>query len=45
VTAWKQQAGDGRIGVYFDNVRKAEIKQLHAKNGKQAVENYFLSQG
>ena len=50
VTTWKRQAIDGLTGVFSDKVRKAEdneaeVKELHAKIGKLAVENDFLSQG
>ena len=47
---WKRQAIDGLTGVFSDKVRRAEVneaevKELHAKIGKLAVENDFLSQG
>ena len=50
VTTWKRQAIDGLTGLFSDKVRKAEdtlaeVKELHAKIGKLAVENDFLSQG
>ena len=50
VTTWTRQAIDGLTGVFSDKVRKvedneAEVKELHAKIGKLAVENDFLSQG
>lgn len=50
VTSWKRQAIDGLTGVFSDKVKKAEnneaeVKELHAKIGKLAVENDFLSQG
>nr|WP_138923691.1 IS3 family transposase [Sulfitobacter sp. BSw21498] len=50
VTTWKRQAIDGLTGVFSDKVRRAEVneaevKELHAKIGKLAVENDFLSQG
>ena len=50
VTSWKRQAIDGLTGVLSDKVKKAEnneaeVKELHAKIGKLAVENDFLSQG
>ncbi len=50
VTTWKQQAIDGLTGVFSDKVKKgedneAEAKELHAKIGRLAVENDFLSQG
>ena len=40
----------GLTGVFSDKIRKAEdneaeVKELHAKIGKLAVENDFLSQG
>ena len=49
VTTWKRQAIDGLTGVFSDKVRRAEdneaeVKELHAKIGKLAVENDFLSQ-
>ena len=50
VTSWKRQAIDGLTGVFSDKVKRienneAEVKELHAKIGKLAVENDFLSQG
>ena len=50
VTTWKRQAIDGLTGLFSDKVRRAEdneaeVKELHAKIGKLAVENDFLSQG
>jgi len=50
VTTWKRQAIDGLTGVFSDKLRRAEdneaeVKELHAKIGKLAVENDFLSQG
>jgi len=50
VTTWKRQAIDGLTGVFSDKVRRAEdneaeVKELHAKIGKLAVKNDFLSQG
>tara|TARA_R110002094_G_scaffold204674_1_gene175628 strand:- start:420 stop:713 length:294 start_codon:yes stop_codon:yes gene_type:complete len=44
VTTWKRQAIDGLTGVFSDKVRKAEdneaeVKKLHVKIGKSAVEN------
>ena len=49
VSARKWQAIEGMAGVFLDKVKKAEnmvgeIKDLHAKIGKLAVEN-DLSQG
>ena len=45
VSTWKRQAIEGMAGVFSDKVKKAEIKELHAKIGQLAVENDFLSQG
>jgi transposase-like protein len=50
VTTWKRQAIDSLTGVFSDKAKKvedneAEVKELHAKIGKLAVENDFLSQG
>lgn len=50
MTTWKRQAIDGLTGVFSDKVRRAEeneaeVKELHAKIGKLAVENDFLPQG
>jgi transposase-like protein len=50
VAIWKRQAIDDLTGVFSDNSRcaegtEAEVKELHAKIGKLAVENDFLSQG
>lgn len=50
VSTWKRQAIEGMASVFSDKVKKAEdkdgeIKELHAKIGKLAVENDFLSQG
>ncbi|SOH95544.1 Transposase [Monaibacterium marinum] len=47
VTTWKRQAIDGLTGVFSDKVRKAEdneaeVKELHAKIGKLAVETDFF---
>ena len=47
VTTWKRQAIDGLTGVFSDKERRdedneAEVKELHAKIGKLAVENDFL---
>lgn len=44
VTTWKRQAIDGLAGVFFDRIKRAEdngaeIKALHAKIGKLAVED------
>ena len=50
VSTWKRQAIDGMTGVFSDKVKRAndnevEVKELHAKIGKLAVENDFLAQG
>jgi len=50
VTTWKRLTIDGLAGVVSDKVRQAEdneaeVKELHAKIRKLAVENDFLSQG
>ena len=50
LTTWKRQEIGGLTGLFSDKVRKAEdneaeIKELHAKTGKLAVEKDFLSQG
>ncbi|MBL4767320.1 MAG: transposase [Rhodobacteraceae bacterium] len=50
ITSWKRQAIDSLTGVFSDKVKwvensEAEVKELHAKIGKLAVENDFLSQG
>jgi transposase-like protein len=47
VTTWKRQAIDGLTEVFSDKVRRAEdneaeVKELHAKIGKLAVENDFF---
>jgi len=49
-TSWKRRAIEGLTGVFFDKVKRAEnneaeVKELHAKIGRLAVENDFLSQG
>ena len=49
VSSWKRQAIDGLTGVFSDKVKRvenneAEVKELHAKIGKLAVDNDFLSQ-
>ena len=46
VTTWKLEAIDELTGVFSDKVRRAknneaEVKELHAKIGKVAVENNF----
>ena len=50
VGTWKRQAIEGLTGVFSDKVKRvedndAEVKELHAKIGKLAVENDFLAQG
>jgi transposase len=50
VSAWKRQAVDGMADVFSRGGRasgpsEAEIKELHAKIGRLAVETDFLSQG
>lgn len=50
VSTWKRQAIEGLTGVFSDKLKRvedndAEVKELHAKIGKLAVENDFLAQG
>jgi transposase-like protein len=50
VTTWKRQAIDGLTGVFCDKVgraedNKAEVKELHVKIAKLAVENVFCHKG
>lgn len=50
VSTWKKQAVDGLSGVFSGGVSpqgpsESEIKDLHAKIGRLAVENDFLAQG
>lgn len=50
VSAWKRRAVDGLADVFSrggkaSGLSEAEIKELHAKIGRLAVENDFLSQG
>jgi transposase-like protein len=50
VSTWKRQAVDGLAEVFArggkaDGPSEAEVKDLHAKIGRLAVENDFLSQG
>ena len=50
VSSWKRQAIEGLTGVFSDKLKRvedndAEVKELHAKIGKLAVENDFLAQG
>ncbi len=50
VSTWKKQAVDGLSGVFSGGASpqgpgESEIKDLHAKIGRLAVENDFLAQG
>ena len=49
VSTWKRQAIDGMADVFSGGKQRgpteAEIKELHAKIGRLAVENDFLSAG
>jgi transposase len=49
VSTWKRQAIDGMADVFSGGKQsgptEAEIKELHAKIGRLAVENDFLSEG
>jgi transposase-like protein len=49
VSQWKRQAVEGMADVFArgksTGVTEAEVKELHAKIGRLAVENDFLSQG
>jgi len=49
VSQWKRQAVEGMADVFArgksPGVSDAEVKELHAKIGRLAVENDFLSQG
>ncbi len=50
VSTWKKQAMDGLAGVFSkgattDTISDAEVKELHAKIGRLAVENDFLANG
>ncbi len=50
VSTWKRQAVEGKSDVFSRGGKssaptEAEIKELHAKIGRLAVENDFLSQG
>ena len=50
VSTWKKQAVDGLSGVFSGRASthgpsESEIKDLHAKIGRLAVENDFLAQG
>ena len=50
MSTWKKQAVDGLSGVFSGRAStqgpsESEIKDLHAKIGRLAVENDFLAQG
>ena len=50
VSQWKKQAMEGLAGVFSkgggaDAISDAEVKELHAKIGRLAVENDFLASG
>lgn len=49
VSTWKRQAIDGMADVFSGGKQsgptEAEVKELHAKIGRLAVENDFLSEG
>ena len=50
VSTWKRQAVEGMADVFARDGKssgpsEAEVKELHAKIGRLAVENDFLSQG
>tara|TARA_R110002110_G_C13294952_1_gene703778 strand:- start:344 stop:622 length:279 start_codon:yes stop_codon:yes gene_type:complete len=49
VSAWKKQAVEGMADVFAkgggNDDREAEVKELHAKIGRLAVENDFLAKG
>ena len=50
VSTWKRQAVEGLSGVFSEDGKargpsESEIKDLHAKIGRLAVENDFLAQG
>ena len=49
VSTWKRQAIDGMSDVFSGGKQsgptEAEVKELHAKIGRPAVENDFLSEG
>lgn len=49
VSTWKKQAAEGMADVFAKGVgaedRDAEVKELHAKIGRLAVENDFLAKG
>jgi len=50
VTTWKRQAIEGLTGVFSDKIKRAEnneaeVKELHARIGRLAVENGFCHKG
>jgi transposase-like protein len=50
VSTWKRQAVEGMAGVFSrsgqpEGMTETEVKELHAKIGRLAVENDFLSAG
>jgi transposase len=50
VSLWKKQAVEGLSGVFSGKGRpqgpsESEVKDLHAKIGRLAIENDFLAQG
>ena len=49
VSTWKRQAIDGMVDMFSGSKQsdptEAEVKELHAKIGRLAVENDFLSEG
>ena len=50
VSTWKRQAVEGMADVFArsgkaEGSTEAEVKELHAKIGRLAVENDFLSEG
>lgn len=50
VSTWKKQAVEGLSGVFSGAGKstgssESEIKELHAKIGRLAIENDFLAQG
>ena len=49
VSTWKRQAIDGMADVFSGGMQsgstEAEVKELHAKIGRLALDNDFLSEG
>ena len=49
VSTWKRRAIDGMVDVFSGGKKtgstEAKVKELHAKIGRLAVENDFLSEG